>query len=75
MLSVELHGYFTQHEHTEIARIHAMLDLFATEHCLGYRLAEYFGDDNAPHAMRALFGVSRAGGAIAGAAAIAGACG
>jgi ATP-dependent DNA helicase RecQ len=47
-LSEELHGYFTRHEQTEIARIHAMLDLFATEQCLGYRLAEYFGDANAP---------------------------
>ncbi|WP_460143780.1 RecQ family ATP-dependent DNA helicase [Pseudomonas sp. S2_A02] len=47
-LSAELHAYFTQHERTEIARIHAMLDLFATDHCLGYRLAEYFGDENAP---------------------------
>ena len=47
-LSAELHAYFTRHERTEIARIHAMLDLFATDHCLGYRLAEYFGDENAP---------------------------
>jgi len=47
-LSQELHGYFTRHEHTEIARIHAMLDLFSTDRCLGYRLAEYFGDHDAP---------------------------
>lgn len=47
-LSAELHEYFTRHEQTEVARIHAMLDLFATERCLGYRLAEYFGDHNAP---------------------------
>jgi len=47
-LGAELHAYFTQHERTEIARIHAMLDLFATDQCLGYRLAEYFGDENAP---------------------------
>jgi len=47
-LSAELHEYFTRHEQAEIARIHAMLDLFATERCLGYRLAEYFGDHNAP---------------------------
>jgi len=47
-LSAELHAGFTRHEHTEIARIHAMLDLFATDRCLGYRLAEYFGDHNAP---------------------------
>ena len=25
-----------------------MLDLFATEHCLGHRLARYFGDEQAP---------------------------
>ncbi len=47
-LSLELFAYFTRHECTEIARIHAMLDLFATERCLGQRLAQYFGDDNAP---------------------------
>ncbi|WP_406228026.1 ATP-dependent DNA helicase RecQ [Pseudomonas siliginis] len=47
-LSAELHEYFTRHEQTEVARIHAMLEVFATERCLGYRLAEYFGDHNAP---------------------------
>jgi ATP-dependent DNA helicase RecQ len=47
-LSVELHEYFTRHEQAEVARIHAMLEVFATERCLGYRLAEYFGDRNAP---------------------------
>lgn len=47
-LSTELRHYFSRHEHTEVARIHAMLALFATDHCLGYRLAEYFGDENAP---------------------------
>ncbi|MDP9783424.1 RecQ family ATP-dependent DNA helicase [Pseudomonas fluorescens] len=49
VVSAELHACFTRHEHGEIARIHAMLELFATDHCLGYRLAQYFGDDNAPH--------------------------
>ena len=48
VLSGELHDYFTRHEQAEVARIHAMLELFATERCLGYRLAEYFGDHNAP---------------------------
>ncbi|MDI2144323.1 MULTISPECIES: ATP-dependent DNA helicase RecQ [unclassified Pseudomonas] len=48
VLSSELHDYFSRHEQTEVARIHAMLELFATERCLGYRLAEYFGDHNAP---------------------------
>ncbi|WP_025128462.1 ATP-dependent DNA helicase RecQ [Pseudomonas sp. PH1b] len=47
-LSADLHGYFTRHEASEIARIHAMLDLFATEQCLGHRLAQYFGDEQAP---------------------------
>jgi len=47
-LSAELHEYFTRHEQAEVARIHAMLEVFATERCLGYRLAEYFGDLNAP---------------------------
>ena len=47
-LAAELHAGFTAHERGEVARIHAMLDLFATDRCLGYRLAEYFGDDNAP---------------------------
>ncbi|WP_053181055.1 RecQ family ATP-dependent DNA helicase [Pseudomonas thivervalensis] len=48
VLSMELHDYFTRHEQGEIARIHAMLELFATDRCLGHRLAEYFGDGNAP---------------------------
>ena len=48
VLSAELYTGFKQHEVTEVARIHAMLDLFATEHCLGQRLAQYFGDENAP---------------------------
>jgi ATP-dependent DNA helicase RecQ len=48
VLSTELHEYFTRHEQAEVARIHVMLEVFATERCLGYRLAEYFGDRNAP---------------------------
>ncbi|VVO11263.1 ATP-dependent RNA helicase RhlB [Pseudomonas fluorescens] len=47
-LSADLHEYFTRHEQAEVARIHEMLEVFATERCLGYRLAEYFGDHNAP---------------------------
>ena len=47
-LSAELYTGFKQHEIGEVARIHAMLDLFATERCLGQRLAQYFGDENAP---------------------------
>ena len=48
VLSVELHGYFSQQEASEISRIHAMLALFASEQCLSQRLAAYFGDANAP---------------------------
>ena len=47
-LSQELHAYFTTHERGEITRIHAMLALFASETCLSYRLAQYFGDEQAP---------------------------
>jgi len=47
-LSEELHDYFLHHETTEVARIHAMLDLFASEQCLSHRLAQYFGDARAP---------------------------
>ena len=47
-LSEELHDDFVHHETTEVARIHAMLDLFASEQCLSHRLAQYFGDDRAP---------------------------
>ena len=47
-LSVELHRYFTAHEQGEIERIHAMLALFASDTCLSYRLAHYFGDAQAP---------------------------
>ena len=47
-LSAELHDYFKQQEGSEIARIHAMLALFASEQCLSQRLAAYFGDQRAP---------------------------
>jgi ATP-dependent DNA helicase RecQ len=47
-LSEKLHGYFVHHEKTEVARIHAMLELFGSEQCLSYRLAQYFGDNRAP---------------------------
>jgi ATP-dependent DNA helicase RecQ len=48
LLSEELHAYFVHHETTEVARIHAMLDLFASKQCLSHRLAHYFGDERAP---------------------------
>ncbi|SNS65326.1 ATP-dependent DNA helicase, RecQ-like [Pseudomonas segetis] len=47
-LGAELHRYFKQQEHSEIERIHAMLDLFASDQCLSQRLAGYFGDSQAP---------------------------
>ncbi|QKE65738.1 RecQ family ATP-dependent DNA helicase [Aquipseudomonas campi] len=47
-LSEELHAYFRQQEASEIARIQAMLELFASDHCLSQRLAAYFGDAQAP---------------------------
>ncbi|BAN51143.1 ATP-dependent DNA helicase RecQ [Metapseudomonas resinovorans] len=47
-LAAELHGYFRQQEDSEIARIQAMLQLFASERCLSARLAHYFGDFEVP---------------------------
>ncbi|WP_425327724.1 RecQ family ATP-dependent DNA helicase [Pseudomonas nitroreducens] len=47
-LSEELHGYFKRHEESEIARIGAMLDLLGSSACLSWRLARYFGDQQAP---------------------------
>jgi ATP-dependent DNA helicase RecQ len=51
-LSEELHDYFVHHETTEVARIHAMLDLFASDQCLAHRLSQYFGDEQAPQHCR-----------------------
>jgi ATP-dependent DNA helicase RecQ len=47
-LSEELHRYFKRHEESEIARIGAMLELLGSSECLSWRLAEYFGDQQAP---------------------------
>jgi ATP-dependent DNA helicase RecQ len=47
-LSLELTGYFQAKEISEVARIHAMLALFASDQCLSQRLAAYFGDRQAP---------------------------
>jgi ATP-dependent DNA helicase RecQ len=44
-LSGELHAHFAHHERTEVARVHAMLDVFSSEQCLSHRLARYFGDE------------------------------
>ncbi|CDF86843.1 ATP-dependent DNA helicase domain-containing protein [Pseudomonas knackmussii B13] len=48
LLGDELYGYFKRHEGSEIARIGAMLALFASDECLSHRLARYFGDERAP---------------------------
>lgn len=47
-LSNELHGYFKQHERSEVTRIENMLALFESRECLSQRLAGYFGDEQAP---------------------------
>ncbi|WP_263144559.1 ATP-dependent DNA helicase RecQ [Pseudomonas sp. RIT-PI-AD] len=47
-LSADLHGYFRRQEASEVARIHAMLELFASDSCLSRRLALYFGDEQVP---------------------------
>ncbi len=47
-LTRELHAYFRDKERAEIDRLHAMLALFESEACLSYRLAEWFGDEQAP---------------------------
>ncbi|MDO9145603.1 ATP-dependent DNA helicase RecQ [Rhodoferax sp.] len=44
----ELSDYFQSKETSEVARIQAVLDLFASETCLSQRLAVYFGDQAAP---------------------------
>jgi len=47
-LGATLHRYFQEKEQAEVARTHAMLDLFASDRCLSHRLAEWFGDTQAP---------------------------
>jgi len=47
-IAEELYGHFKDKEASEIGRIQAMLDLFASEQCLSRRLAAYFGDRQAP---------------------------
>jgi ATP-dependent DNA helicase RecQ len=44
----ELCDYFQNKETSEVVRIQAVLDLFASETCLSQRLAAYFGDLDAP---------------------------
>ncbi|GGX92940.1 ATP-dependent DNA helicase RecQ [Litchfieldella qijiaojingensis] len=47
-LADRLHGYFQDKERAEVARIHAMLELFESDTCLSQRLACHFGDERAP---------------------------
>jgi len=44
----DLCDYFQGKESSEVARIQAVLDLFASNTCLSQRLASYFGDRQAP---------------------------
>jgi ATP-dependent DNA helicase RecQ len=44
----ELYQLFKQKEHSEIQRIHSMIDFFQSEHCLSSTLAHYFADEQAP---------------------------
>ncbi len=39
---------FLHKEQTEIERIHNMLALFESDHCISHQLASYFGDQKAP---------------------------
>jgi ATP-dependent DNA helicase RecQ len=48
LLCSELSAYFQSKEVSEVARIQAVLDLFASDRCLSQRLAAYFGDMDAP---------------------------
>ena len=45
-LAQQLHHTFIVKEKNEIARIHAILDLFESTTCITQRLAQYFNDDS-----------------------------
>ncbi|MBS9404208.1 RecQ family ATP-dependent DNA helicase [Halomonas sp. TRM85114] len=47
-LTDEISAYFRDKERTEIERLHAMLALFESSTCLSRRLADWFGDSQAP---------------------------
>ncbi len=47
-LTDELFAYFRDKERAEIERLHAMLALFESSTCLSRRLADWFGDAQAP---------------------------
>ncbi|NMV26291.1 RecQ family zinc-binding domain-containing protein, partial [Vibrio parahaemolyticus] len=44
----QLYELFQSKESKDIERIHTMLHLFQSEHCLSSQLANYFADHNAP---------------------------
>jgi ATP-dependent DNA helicase RecQ len=48
VLSQKMYQLFLNKEQVEIERIHNMLALFESDHCLSKQLAEYFGDTNSP---------------------------
>ena len=45
-LTIKLAQRFTDKEHSEITRIHFLLDFFANKRCLNWQLASYFSDNN-----------------------------
>ncbi|WP_154224625.1 RecQ family ATP-dependent DNA helicase [Marinicella rhabdoformis] len=47
-LSQKMHQLFLNKESTEIKRIHNMISLFESDHCISKQMAEYFGDKNTP---------------------------
>ncbi|MGJ7461067.1 RecQ family ATP-dependent DNA helicase [Halomonas sp. MA07-2] len=47
-LGDDLHAYFRDKEQAEVDRLHAMLALFESDDCLTRRLADWFGDAQAP---------------------------
>ncbi len=48
VISQKMHQLFLNKEQTEIERIHNMIKLFESDHCISKQLAEYFGDTNSP---------------------------
>ncbi len=47
-LVTNLYELFAQKEHSEITRIHTMIEFFQSKLCLSYSLASYFADNHAP---------------------------
>ncbi|KOO02498.1 RecQ family ATP-dependent DNA helicase [Vibrio nereis] len=47
--SKNLEKLYRDKEQSDINRIHNLLAFFESERCLSHRLADYFGDANAPH--------------------------